>query len=64
VGTKENGLVEVILGNTESTEGSKKRISLIIICPNSMVNNERGALYRKCRKNTQGEKTRLFVFSY
>jgi hypothetical protein len=40
---KENGLVEVILGNTESTEGSKQRISLIIICANTMVNNERGA---------------------
>jgi hypothetical protein len=53
---KENGLVEVILGNTESIEGSKQRISLIIICANTLVNNERGALYRKCRKNMQGEK--------
>jgi hypothetical protein len=30
----------------ESTEGNKQRISLIIICANTLVNNERGALYK------------------
>jgi hypothetical protein len=41
---KENGLVELILGNTESTERNKQRISLIIICANTLANNERWPL--------------------
>jgi hypothetical protein len=46
------------MGNTESTEGNKQRISFIIICANTLVNNERGAPYRKRRKGGTVQKMR------
>jgi hypothetical protein len=46
------------MGNTESTEGNKQRISLIIICANTLANNERGT---PCRKEYARRKTSLFT---